>query len=296
MKSKGGFISFNNFLSTSKDRDLSYAFAESNQANPDLVGILFVMEVDPSRLTASFASIAHISRFQGEEEVLFSMHSVFHIQDIKQTGRNNRLYEVNLKLTDDNDPELSRLADYIRKESFPDSEGWYRLGMVLRKMGQFDEAENIYRILLDRIKDNEDEAPIYHQLGTIKYDQEKYQKALTFYEISLAIKQKTLPPDHPDLAISYNIIGEVHAKMGNYSKAIPFYEKVLRIRQQSLSLNHPDLTMSYNNIGLVYENMGNYSKARACYEYAVQIAQQPLSSNHLHLQIYRSNLERVKNK
>ncbi|CAF0895989.1 unnamed protein product [Adineta steineri] len=296
MKTKGGFISFNNFLSTSKDRDFSYAFAESNQANPDLVGILFVMEVDPSRLTASFASIAHISRFQGEEEVLFSMHSIFHIQDIKQMGRNNRLYEVNLTLTDDNDPELSRLADYIRKESFPDSEGWYRLGMVLRKMGQFDEAENIYRILLDRIKDNEDKAPIYHQLGTIKYDQGKYQKALTFYEISLAIKQKLLPPDHPDLAISYNNIGEVHATMGNYSKALPFYEKVLGIRQETLSLNHPDLAMSYNNIGLVYENMGNYSIARACYEYAIQIAQQPLCSNDLHLQIYRNNLERVKNK
>ncbi|CAF0767731.1 unnamed protein product [Adineta steineri] len=35
MQNKGGFISFNNFLSTSNDRDLSYAFAESNQAGPD---------------------------------------------------------------------------------------------------------------------------------------------------------------------------------------------------------------------------------------------------------------------
>ncbi|CAF1187758.1 unnamed protein product [Adineta steineri] len=296
VKIKGGFISFNNFLSTSKDRELSYAFAESNQANQDLFGILFVMKVDPSQSTSPFASISGISKFQEEEEVLFSMHSVFRIQDIKQMGENNRFYEVNLALTADNDSELSRPTDYIRKESFPDSEGWYRLGMVLRKMGQFDEAENIYRILLDRTKDNEDKAPIYHQLGTIKYDQGKYQKALTFYEISLAIKQKTLSPDHPDLAISYNNIGEVHATMGNYSKALPFYEKVLGIRQETLSLNHPDLAMSYNNIGLVYENMGNYSIARACYEYAIQIAQQSLSSNDLHLQIYRNNLERVKNK
>ncbi|CAF1413226.1 unnamed protein product, partial [Adineta steineri] len=40
MKTKGGLISFNNFLSTSKDRDVSYVLAESNQVNPDLVGIL----------------------------------------------------------------------------------------------------------------------------------------------------------------------------------------------------------------------------------------------------------------
>ncbi|CAF1027616.1 unnamed protein product [Adineta steineri] len=113
MKIKGGLISFNNFLSTSKDRDISYVLAESNQVNPDLVGILFAMKVDPSQSTSPFASIADISKFQGEEEVLFSMHSVFRIQGIKQMEENNRLYEVNLVLTTDNDPELSRLTDYI---------------------------------------------------------------------------------------------------------------------------------------------------------------------------------------
>ncbi|CAF4306042.1 unnamed protein product, partial [Adineta steineri] len=60
IKIKGSLISFNNFFSTSKDRDLSYAFAESNQANPDLVGILFIMKVDPSQSTSPFALIAGI--------------------------------------------------------------------------------------------------------------------------------------------------------------------------------------------------------------------------------------------
>ncbi|CAF1585473.1 unnamed protein product, partial [Adineta steineri] len=61
IKTKGGLISFNNFLSTSKDRELSHAFAESNQANPDLVGILLVMKIDPFQSTTPFASIAGIS-------------------------------------------------------------------------------------------------------------------------------------------------------------------------------------------------------------------------------------------
>ncbi|CAF0750095.1 unnamed protein product [Adineta steineri] len=60
-KIKGGLVSFNNFLSTSKDREVSYAFAESNQTNPDLVGILFVIKADPSQSTTPFASIAGIS-------------------------------------------------------------------------------------------------------------------------------------------------------------------------------------------------------------------------------------------
>ncbi|CAF0750112.1 unnamed protein product [Adineta steineri] len=117
-------------------------------------------------------------------------------------GGNNRLYEVHLVLTADNDPELQRLTDYIRKESSPDSEGWYRLGLVLWKMGQFDKAEDIYQVQLDQTKDDKNKAPIYLQLGSIKKYQGKYEEALTFYEKSLAIYQRILPHNHPDLAAS----------------------------------------------------------------------------------------------
>ncbi|CAF0760267.1 unnamed protein product [Adineta steineri] len=293
IKTKGGLISFNNFLSTSKDRDVSYLLADSNQVNPDLVGILFVIEVDPSQSTSPFASVAGMSHFQEEKEVLFSMHSVFRIQDIKQIGENDRLHEVNLVLTADNDPELSRLTDHIRKESRPDEEGWYRLGSVLRKMGQLDKAEDIYQILLDQTKDDKNKSDIYHQLGYIKDDQGKYQEALTFYEKSLNIRQKTLLSNHPDLASSYNNIGLVHYRMSNYPKALLSHEKALEIRQQAFPPNHPDLAMSYNNIGLAHYRMGDYPKALAYYEKALEIWQQSLPPNHPSLASSYGNIGNV---
>ncbi|CAF3593102.1 unnamed protein product [Adineta steineri] len=293
IKIKGSLISFNNFFSTSKDRDLSYAFAESNQANPDLVGILFIMKVDPSQSTSPFALIAGISSFKEEEEILFSMHSVFRVQDIKQMGESNRLYEVILTFTADNDPELSRLTDYIRKESYSDTEGWNRLGMVLRKMGQFDKAEDIYHALLDQTNDDKNRVPIYHQLGLIKHDQGKYEEALVLYEKSLTINQKTLPSNHPDLASSYNNIGVVYKNIGNYSKALSSHEKALEIWQQSLSPNQPDLASSYNNIGLVYKNMGDYQKAILSHKKALEIQQQSLLANHPDLASSYNNLGSV---
>jgi len=48
-KTKGGLISFNNFLSTSNNYETWFIFAESNRNNSDLVGILFVMTIDPSK-------------------------------------------------------------------------------------------------------------------------------------------------------------------------------------------------------------------------------------------------------
>ncbi|CAF1236656.1 unnamed protein product [Adineta steineri] len=241
MKTKGGLISFNNFLSTSKDRNISLGFAQGAMTNPDQVGVLFIIKIYPAQSTTPFASITSISDFEKEQEVLFSMHSVFRVQDIKQMGGNNRLYEVILTLTADNDPELSRLTDYIGKESSPNEEGWHRLGSVLQKMGQFDKAEDIYQVLLDQTNDDEEKAFVYHQLSSIKDDQGKYEEALTFYEKSLAIHRKTLPSNHPDLASSYNNIGVVLHNMGKYSKALSYFEKVLEIKQQSLPSNPSDL-------------------------------------------------------
>jgi hypothetical protein len=50
-KAKNELLSFNNFLSTSKDRDVSFTYAQCNQDNPDLIGVLFVMTINPSSPT-----------------------------------------------------------------------------------------------------------------------------------------------------------------------------------------------------------------------------------------------------
>ncbi|CAF3849355.1 unnamed protein product [Adineta steineri] len=295
-KTKGGLLSFNNFLSTSTNPDVSFCFAPQAATNPDLVGILFVISVNSTDSTTPFASVSDVSYFHDEDEVLFSMHTVFRIEDIKPIDGNNDLYQVNLTLTNDNDQDLRTLTDRIQQETFPDSTGWHRLGLLLTKMGHFNKAQEVYEVLLHQATDESDKANIYHQLGRIKDSQEEYQEALSYYEKALAIRQQSLPLNHPDLGASYSNIGVVYDNMGDYLRALSNYEKALAIRQQSLPLNHPDLGSSYNSIGLVYENMGNYLKARSFYERAVQIGQQSLAANHPNLEQWRKNLENIKKK
>src|SRR6478736_603000 len=109
-------MSFNNFLSTSLDQEVSRAFAENTPANPDLIGVLFEIIINPSVSSPPFANVSNVSCFIGEEEILFSMHSVFRIGQIKQIDGNNRLWQVDLILTGDNDPPLHALTESMRKE------------------------------------------------------------------------------------------------------------------------------------------------------------------------------------
>ncbi|CAF4321391.1 unnamed protein product, partial [Rotaria sordida] len=108
------------------------------------------MQIDPAQSTTPFASIREVSYFYTEDEMLFSMHTVFRICDIKPMTENNRLYEVILTLTSDVDEDLCALTGSIRDEIPSCESGWRPLGLMLEKIGQFDKAEEVYQALLEQ--------------------------------------------------------------------------------------------------------------------------------------------------
>ena len=293
-KSRGGLLAFNNFLSTSRSRLVSLSFAEQSSQRDGMVGIFFVLTVDPTFPSAIFADINKYSYFAKEDEVLFSMHTVFRIEDIIQLDKEQQLFEVRLMLTSDADAELSQLTDRIEKD-MGDEIGWDRLASVLLDLGQVNKAEELYWILLDQHPHELDQGHYYHQLGLIKGQQGAYEEALTYYNKALAIKEKTLPGDDPSLATSYSDIGLVHDDMGDYSQALSYLKKALAIEEENLSVEHPSLAISYNNIGLVYKSMGDYSQALSYLDKALPVQERTLLANHPSLATAYNNIGSVYN-
>ena len=285
----GGLMSFNNFLSTSTKPDVSLRFTRTALRKTNMVGVLFQMVIDPSISSAPFASIQEVSYYRREEEILFSMHTIFRIGAIKKIDQSKPLYQVDLQLTADDDQELRTLTAVIRKE-VADETGWRRLGLLLLKIGQLEKAEELYNLLFDQTSDQCEQAFYHNQLGYIKDHQGEYEKAIEYNKKALEIRQKCLPPNHPSLATSYNNISSVYSNMGEYSKALSFYEKALEIFKKSLPSNHPSLATSYNNIGTMYSNMGEYSKALSYYEKDLEICQKILPPNHPSLASVHNNI------
>ncbi|CAF1045945.1 unnamed protein product [Adineta steineri] len=281
INTQGGLLSFNNFLSTSRNREVSFEFVTTTTLNrPELIGVLFQITVDASVLSTPFAQIDDVSYYQeSEEEVLFSMHSVFRIGEFKQLE--NRIWDVKLTLTSDTDPQLSILTTRMREEVVG-STGWHRLGKLMIKTGNFNKAEEVYRMLVEMtfLDAHEELSFLYNQLGSIKVNKAEYDDAIQYYEKSLKSKKKYLPSTHPDWGTSYNSIGLMYNSTGEYTKALSWHKKALEIRLRSLSPHHLDLAESYNNIGEVYHNMEDHSKAIFSYERALEIRTNSLPSNH----------------
>ncbi|CAF3469288.1 unnamed protein product [Rotaria sp. Silwood1] len=298
---KGGLMSFNNFLSTSRNRNVSLkSFALPASRDPNSVGILFVMTIDPTLCATSsipFVDVKEVGFFKGkEEEILFSTHTIFRIDRIEpvEDDQTGRLWQVNLTLIGNNNHDLNALTEHIREElNLKAARGWSRLAFILIKIGEASKAEQLYKILLEKASSNKDRADYNLLLGSVYDDMGEYSKALSYYERALDIREKVLSPNHPDLALCYNNIGSVYANMGKYSEALLYYEKDLKISQQSRTSIHPNLAISYHNIGNVYAIMGEYSKALSSYEQALAIDKAILPENHPELATSYMNIGAV---
>lgn len=290
VKTKGNLLSFNNFMSTSKNRRIALDFARRSMQTTDVIGVLFVMNIDPSISSTPFADVSYIAYYQTEEEILFSMHSIFRIGEIKRIEGYDRVFQIELTLTSDNDPQLYNLTECIRQETFPHKKGWHRLAELLIKLARFDKAQQVCEVIRAQSTDDHDKSSVYHMLGIIKDNQGEYVEAMKFHKKTMEINQKILSSTHADVANSLGSIGLIYEQTGQYSKALSYYDKVLDVFKKILPSGHQYLATTYNNIALIYDKMGDYSKSLSYYEKVLAIDQITLPSNHPHLATCYNNI------
>ena len=279
-KCQGGLLSFNNFLSTSTDRQVSLSFARRTKKDPRITPILLQMEINPSISSTPFASVSdHGYYSNAEKEILFSMHTVFRIQGTRKSSEN--IWQVDLKLTDDNDEQLQKLTDHMRNET-RGSTGWHRLGSLMISMGQFDHAEKFYTLAYEMSSESDwkEHAHIYYEFGRIHDEKDDPDGALAYYEQALDIQLEYLSEDDPCLSKTYTGIGSVLLAQCDFHGALDHFQYALRIapRAQISDLLDIATIQSYQG-GVLYEQE-EYIKALTSYQEALETRQKHLPTFH----------------
>ncbi|CAF0795856.1 unnamed protein product [Adineta ricciae] len=293
-KNKNDFISFNSFLSTSKDHQSTLRLAQNFIMDSNFVAVLFVMTINPNQPTTPFASTAEISENQEEEdEILFSMNPIFRVEEVKLLDRRKRLYQINVTLAAHGDSTFCQLTHHITRETCADDNPWHRLGSLLITMGEYYNAERIYRNLLDSAIDDREKGYVSNARGWLKYNQGKYKEALKLYKSSLILYKKVLPSDHPDFAIVYNNMGIVCNLLEDYSTALFAHKTALKIRQQLYEPNYLALYMSYSNLGDLYQKMGDRTKSLMYFERGLEIIWKILPHNDPDIATLLANIGKI---
>jgi CHAT domain-containing protein/Flp pilus assembly protein TadD len=112
------------------------------------------------------------------------------------------------------------------------------------------------------------------------YNAGRYADALPVAQQVLAIREKALGRDHPDVATSLNDLAGLYDDAGRSAEAEPLYQRSLAIREKVLGRNHPDIATSLNNLAEHFRDEGRYSEAEPLYQRSLAIREKVLGPDH----------------
>lgn len=118
----------------------------------------------------------------------------------------------------------------------------------------------------------------------------KYDEALEPCQRALAIDEKMLGGEHPDVAISLNNLAALYNAKGEYPKAEPLYLRSLAILEKMLGSEHPSVATSLNNLAGLYSSKGEHAKAEPLFLRSLAIREKALGGDHPHVATSLNNL------
>ncbi len=290
------FISMNGFLSTTKDEKVAESFAGINENRAGYESAIFKLRINKAIATKiCYADITPVSGIPDEKEVLFSVNSVWKLLKIEN---NNRLWTIELELSDKFDDQLSELdKKLLDSHSFlsEPSDDYYifLLAKILYKLGIYSQAEEFYNCLLEK----KDLSPEFKSLinlnfATMQSEQGQFSRALVHLTEALAsyeLETISLRPNHaittmPSRMIILNVMGLLYQKKDDYDKARHSFKDALEKPGTSI-----EKAIVYNNLGILEILLGNMSsEVHEYFKKAVKLAENSVWSNK-----FKQDLENV---
>ncbi|MFP4445253.1 MAG: tetratricopeptide repeat protein [Desulfosudaceae bacterium] len=100
-----------------------------------------------------------------------------------------------------------------------------------------------------------------HNLALAYSNRGHLNKAIHQYQKSLAIKQETLGPNHPETAKTYSNLGVAYDQGGYLEKAAAAYHRALAIYQRQFGRHDLRTAAVFNNLGVLCGRAGDYDKS-----------------------------------
>ncbi len=144
-------------------------------------------------------------------------------------------------------------------------EEFYNSGLEAQKQARYAEAEELFFAALKEAESFGEKdtrlATTLNELALLFTDQGKYAEAEPFFQRSIAIYEKALGTEHPDVTIILNNLGLLYTDQGKYAEAEPLFQRSIAIREKALGPEHPDVATSLENYAFLLQEMDRNTEA-----------------------------------
>jgi tetratricopeptide (TPR) repeat protein len=117
-------------------------------------------------------------------------------------------------------------------------------------------------------------------LGYFLFNSAQYAEAEPLYKRALAILEKSLGENHPDVATVLNNLAMLYQAINRLSEAEPLMKRALAIDEAGLGKDHPSVARDLNNLAQLYQDTNRLSEAELLYKRALAINEASLGKDH----------------
>ena len=171
-------------------------------------------------------------------------------------------------MTDISQGYLQRDIDYVV---------FWTLGSEAYAQGRYQDAVERFSKMHEL---SADDPEILNWQGLSLHAAGKYTEAEPLYRRALAINEKQLGPEHPDVAISLNNLAGLFHAQGKYAEAEPLYRRALAINEKQLGPEHPSIATSLNNLAELLRAQGKHAETESLLRRALEIREKQLGAEH----------------
>ena len=280
----GYLVSANSFFSVSRNEDVAEVFSGRESTDSHLKSVLLRIDVDTRLRHTTVASIAHLSAIPAENEILFSLSTVFKIINVFEEPNNNR-WRVFLQATN----EGREVIEEYKHLSLLDDECPMIdivFGRLLMNMGQCAKAINYFTLLAKRVDVTHLHNVILHATiicgqSECLYHMGRYEEAQQYSEKGLLFLDNLGMSSTSILYLRCRYyLANALLLTNKLQQARCILEETLREQQSRLRKDHVHIGDTLKSMGHMLGIESGYDKAFKSREKALKIFEKALPENH----------------
>lgn len=167
------------------------------------------------------------------------------------------------------------------------------LALVLRRLGQTDEASAIYLDLIDRAltRNGGDSLAVASELlglGQVRQFQEDREEAIRLFRVVRRLKEQAGERD-AQLAHTIHNLGVVQSELELYDEADEVHREALELWRWLFPAGHPEIARSLEALGRIEERRGRWAVADSLYHEAIAAWSDLYGDEHAPIASIRAN-------